>query len=77
MKWFYGPSDYNLLKTYEGTGLDETADLGWGIFGFLNRTVFYPVFNFLKGLLSNYGLIIILMTIVVRLIIQSITITML
>ena len=68
MKWFYGPSDYNLLKTYEGTGLDETADLGWGIFGFLNRTVFYPVFNFLKGLLSNYGLIIILMTVIVRLI---------
>lgn len=66
MKWFYGPSDYNLLKTYEGTDLDETADLGWGIFGFLNRTVFYPVFNFLQGFLSNYGLIIILMTIVVR-----------
>ena len=68
MKWFYGPSDYNLLKTYEGTDLDETADLGWGIFGFLNRTVFYPVFNFLKGFLSNFGLIIILMTIVVRII---------
>ena len=68
MKWFYGPSDYNLLSTYEDTDLDQTADLGWGIFGFLNRTVFYPVFNFLKGLLSNYGLIIILMTIVVRLI---------
>jgi YidC/Oxa1 family membrane protein insertase len=68
MKWFYGPSDYNLLKTFEGTNLEETADLGWGIFGFLNRTVFYPVFNFLKGFLSNYGLIIILMTIVVRII---------
>ncbi|WP_435416555.1 membrane protein insertase YidC [Polaribacter aestuariivivens] len=66
MKWFYGPNDYNLLKTYEGTDLAESADLGWGIFGFLNRTVFYPVFNFLKGFLSNYGLIIILMTIVVR-----------
>ena len=66
MKCFYGPSDYNLLKTYETTGLDETADLGWGIFGFLNRTVFYPVFNMLKGFLNNYGLIIILMTIVVR-----------
>jgi YidC/Oxa1 family membrane protein insertase len=66
MKWFYGPSDYNLLKTYETTGLDETADLGLGIFGFLNRTVFYPVFNMLKGFLNNYGLIIILMTIVVR-----------
>lgn len=68
MKWFYGPSDYNLLKKYEGTDLEETADLGWGIFGFLNRTVFYPVFNLLKGFLSNYGLIIILMTIVVRII---------
>ena len=66
LKWFYGPSDYNLLKTFEGTSLGETADLGWGIFGFLNKTVFYPVFNFLKGFLSNYGLIIILMTIVVR-----------
>jgi YidC/Oxa1 family membrane protein insertase len=68
MKWFYGPSDYNLLTTFEDTDLDQTADLGWGIFGFLNRTVFYPVFNFLKGILSNYGLIIILLTIVVRLI---------
>ena len=68
MKWFYGPSDYNLLKTFEGTDLEKTADLGWGIFGFLNRTVFYPVFNFLKGFLSNFGLIIILMTIVVRII---------
>ena len=68
MKWFYGPNDYNLLKTYKGTDLAESADLGWGIFGFLNRTIFYPVFNFLKGFLSNYGLIIILMTIVVRII---------
>ena len=67
MKWFYGPSDYNLLKKYKETDLEETADLGWGIFGFLNRTIFYPVFNFLKGFLSNFGLIIILMTIVVRL----------
>ena len=65
-KWFYGPSDYKLLKKYEVTDLDETADLGWGIFGFLNRTVFYPVFNFLSGYSGNFGLIIILMTIVVR-----------
>ena len=68
MKWFYGPNDYNLLTTYEGTDLADSADLGWGIFGFLNRVVFYPVFNFLQGFLSNFGLIIILMTIVVRLI---------
>lgn len=72
MEWFYGPTDYTLLKSYEGTSLDEIADLGWGIFGFLNRTVFYPVFNFLKGFIGNYGLIIILMTIVVRIIMSPV-----
>ncbi len=72
MEWYYGPTDYNLLKTYEGTDLKEIADLGWGIFGFLNRTVFYPVFNLLKGFLGNYGLIIILMTIVTRIILSPV-----
>ncbi|CAM1340064.1 membrane protein insertase YidC [Tenacibaculum aestuarii] len=72
MQWFYGPTDYNLLKSYEGTSLDEIADLGWGIFGFLNRTVFYPVFNMLKGFIGNYGLIIILMTIVVRILMSPV-----
>ncbi|MHC9087363.1 membrane protein insertase YidC [Tenacibaculum sp. IMCC1] len=72
MQWFYGPTDYNLLKSYKGTSLDEIADLGWGIFGFLNRTVFYPVFNMLKGFIGNYGLIIILMTIVVRIIMSPV-----
>ncbi|MCT4698309.1 membrane protein insertase YidC [Tenacibaculum haliotis] len=72
MEWFYGPTDYNLLKSYEGTSLDEIADLGWGIFGFLNRTIFHPVFNFLKGFIGNYGLIIIFMTIVVRIIMSPV-----
>ncbi|WP_299161575.1 membrane protein insertase YidC [uncultured Tenacibaculum sp.] len=72
MQWFYGPTDYNLLSTYEGTNLDEITDLGWGIFGFLNRTIFYPVFNLLKGFIGNFGLIIILMTIVVRIIMSPV-----
>ncbi|WP_299002608.1 membrane protein insertase YidC [uncultured Tenacibaculum sp.] len=72
MQWFYGPTDYNLLKSYKGTSLDEIADLGWGIFGFLNRTIFYPVFNILKGFIGNYGLIIILMTIVVRILMSPV-----
>ncbi len=68
MKWYYGPSDYNQLKTYKGTDLSETADLGWGIFGTINRWVFIPIFGLLEGFMGNYGLIIILMTIVVRII---------
>ncbi|SNR15622.1 membrane protein insertase YidC [Tenacibaculum jejuense] len=72
MEWYYGPTDYNLLSTYKGTDLSEISDLGWGIFGFLNRTIFYPVFNVLKGFIGNFGLIIILMTIVVRIILSPV-----
>ena len=68
MKWYYGPSDYKELSKYEGTSLNETADLGWGIFGTINRWIFIPIFGMLEGFMGNYGLIIILMTIVVRII---------
>jgi YidC/Oxa1 family membrane protein insertase len=68
MNMYYGPSDYKILKSYEGADLSETVDLGWGIFGWINRIIFIPVFNLLSSFMSNYGLIIILMTIVVRVI---------
>jgi YidC/Oxa1 family membrane protein insertase len=66
MNWYYGPVDYEALKAYEGKNLSEMADLGWGIFGAINKTIFIPIFGWLSGLMSNYGLIIILLTIVVR-----------
>lgn len=68
MNWFYGPVDYQLLKSYEGTKLDEVADMGWGIFGWINKYIFVYMFAFLASFTSNYGLVIILMTIVVRII---------
>ena len=68
MNWYYGPTDYNLLKTYEGTQLDEVADMGWGIFGWINKYVFVYIFGFLSSIFSNFGIVIILMTIAVRII---------
>jgi len=68
MNWYYGPADYKILTSYEGKNLGEIVDLGWGIFGAINRTIFIPIFGWLSGLMSNYGLIIILLTIVVRII---------
>jgi len=65
MKWYVGPNDYQILKNYD-RNIKEIVNLGWGIFGFINRVVFVPVFNFLQGFIGNYGLIIILLTIVVR-----------
>ncbi|NLP56627.1 membrane protein insertase YidC [Lutibacter sp. B1] len=67
MNWYIGPNDYQILKKYD-RNIKEITNLGWGIFGFINRAVFIPVFNFLKGFIGNYGIIIILLTIVVRII---------
>ena len=61
MKWFYGPSNYKRLKAYEGTDLEETADLGWGIFGWVNRFAVIPLFNLLKDTGLGYGIIILIL----------------
>ena len=68
MNWYYGPSDYTILKNYENSNIKEIIDLGWGIFGAINRAIFIPIFGFLGGFMTNFGLIIILMTIIVRII---------
>lgn len=68
LAWYYGPNDYSILESYEGLDLEENINLGWGIFGFLNKYLFIPIFSLLSGFIGSYGLIIILMTIVVRLI---------
>ncbi|MCB0486619.1 MAG: membrane protein insertase YidC, partial [Flavobacteriaceae bacterium] len=72
MNWYYGPTDYKTFKKYKGTDLHEAASLGWGIFGWINRFIFIPVFDMLSSFISNYGLIIILMTIVVRIIMSPV-----
>jgi len=72
MNMYYGPTDFKTLKAYKGTDLNEIADLGWGIFGWINRLIFVPVFSFLSSFISNYGLIIILLTIVVRIIMSPV-----
>ncbi|MDP3313930.1 membrane protein insertase YidC [Lutibacter sp.] len=67
MDWYIGPTDYKILKTYD-RDIKEISNLGWGIFGLINRIIFMPIFNLLQGFIGNYGLIIILLTIVVRII---------
>ena len=67
MNWYIGPNDYQILEKYD-RNIKEVVNLGWGIFGYINRLVFVPVFNFLQGYIGNYGLIIILLTIIVRII---------
>lgn len=66
--YYFGPSDYNILQTYEGRDFERSVNMGWGIFRWINVYGIIPVFNLLKGNILSFGLIIILMTIVIRII---------
>ncbi|CAN5341333.1 membrane protein insertase YidC [soil metagenome] len=72
MNWYYGPSDYNILNDYD-RNLDEILPLGWGIFGWINKYLFIPFFSFLSSFLPSYGVAIIVMTIVVRIVLSPVT----
>tara|TARA_B100000953_G_scaffold22010_2_gene18191 strand:- start:61 stop:1926 length:1866 start_codon:yes stop_codon:yes gene_type:complete len=72
MNWYYGPTDYKILKDYD-RNLDEIVPLGWGIFGWINKYVFIPFFAFLSSVLPSYGIAIIVMTIVVRIVLSPVT----
>ena len=71
MNMYYGPSDYKILNHYE-RNLDEIIPLGWGIFGWINRYIFIPVYGLLSGFLPH-GIAIILFTILVRLVMSPVT----
>ncbi len=66
IKFYFGPNHYKVLKEQEIAGLDKIIPLGWGIFGWINRFMIIPIFTFLQGFLSNYGIIILLLTLIIK-----------
>ena len=84
---FFGPNDYPMLSDLDETLADfsstpgEDADLqlnrlvplGWGIFGWINRFCTIPLFEFLGGFIHNYGWIIIIITLIVKLVLFPLT----
>jgi YidC/Oxa1 family membrane protein insertase len=71
MQWYFGPTDYHLLKDYD-KNLEQIVWLGWGIFGWINKYAFVPVFDLLIDFLP-YGLSIIILTIIVRIVLSPMT----
>ena len=64
-KFFMGPNEYNTLSSYD-LKLEDEMDLGWSIVGWINIGTIY-IFKFLEKFIGNYGLIIILLAISIRL----------
>ncbi len=72
MKFYFGPNQYKILKEFD-LGFEKLVPLGWGIFGWVNRFLVIPIFNFLGSFISSYGLIIFLLTILIKLILFPLT----
>lgn len=67
-KWMMGPNKYKLFKSYN-LGLEEMIQYGFGIFFFVKYIVMWvviPIFSFLEKFIGSYGLIIILLTLIIR-----------
>lgn len=72
---YFGPNDYKILKGYDN-GMMNIVDLGSGMFAFvkyINRGIIMPVFNFFAGFISNYGWVIALLTLFIRLVTSPLT----
>ena len=71
MNLYIGPNDYDILKNYENN-ISNSIYFGWGIFGWINRFIYFPLFGFL-GKYFSAGLAVILMTIITRLAMSPVT----
>ena len=82
LSFYFGPNHYTSLRKlsneYEEKNnfnlqLEKLVPLGWGLFGWVNRFLVIPVFNFLEKYTSNYGIIILLLTIFIKILIYPLT----
>ena len=79
-RFFFGPNQYKILSAIKSNNKDDSGlqlnrliPLGWGIFGWVNKFAIIPMFNFFSLFMSNFGLIILLMTVVIKLVLFPLT----
>lgn len=68
--FFFGPNEYDLLAE---KGMDGILDLGWGIFGWVSKWFVMPLFNLLSLMNVSYGIIILLLTLLIKAILSPLT----
>ncbi|MGI4750374.1 MAG: membrane protein insertase YidC [Janthinobacterium lividum] len=72
MEFYFGPNRFSTLKA-QGYHLENQIELGWGPLKYINRFAVLPVFNFLKQFNWNYGLIILVLTILLKVVLFPLT----
>jgi YidC/Oxa1 family membrane protein insertase len=72
LTFYFGPNHYNSLAKY-GKGMEGVVNLGWGIFGWVNKYIVIPIFNWLDGTALGYGVIILILTLFIKLLLFPLT----
>ncbi|MCU0377638.1 MAG: membrane protein insertase YidC [Bacteroidales bacterium] len=72
MKMFFGPNSFTLLKKYD-MELEELVFLGRNIIRWINQYIIIPIFNFLDNFIINYGLIILILTLLIKVVLFPLT----
>jgi len=71
MNWFFGPNDYEVLKSYSH-GYDDILNFGWGLFRWINLYAVQPLFNFLTSTGMSVGIAILMLTLILKFILMPI-----
>jgi YidC/Oxa1 family membrane protein insertase len=71
-RMFFGPNQYYVLGD-QGLDFEKQIDLGWGIFGWVSKWLIIPIFFGLSQLNLNYGIIILLLTLIIKLLLSPLT----
>ena len=70
--FYFGPNHFYTLKGY-GENFEKVIPLGGRIIGTISRFIIIPTFNWLRQFISSYGLIILILTIMIKLVISPLT----
>ncbi len=69
--WYFGPNDYELLKTYD-SNYDDILNFGWGLFRWINLYAVQPIFNLLISSGMGIGIGILILTIILKTILMPV-----
>ena len=72
LQFYFGPNHFYTLKSY-GEDFEKIIPLGGKVIGTISRYVIIPTFNWLSKFIRSYGLIILLLTIMIKLVISPLT----
>ncbi len=76
MRLYIGPNEFDRLRAM-GYYLEDVIPFGWSVFGTINRWVIRPLFNFLSGFIGSKGIVILILTFIVKLLLYPLTYRML